>query len=218
MAHFHSHKIEHDGKSRAIHVGTDNICSDNRSDSDSESVSDSLAAGRQRRPRVGLRGGSHRHYTLTEKLAARTTRTPTCWVVDGFAVGSGHIQITSGSRDHRTVVYAHRLAWEMANGRAVPAGYVVMHACDNPRCVNPAHLSIGTQRDNIIDSIHKGRYGTWGIQKLNAAQVLAIRRRASEGETHAVLARAYGIARNTVSGIVNRVSWRHLEPQEAAQS
>ena len=107
-------------------------------------------------------------------------------------------------------VFAHRFAWEQANGRRVPPGMVVMHRCDNPRCVNPDHLSIGSQRQNIHDSIRKGRYNVFGIQKLNAEQVREIRRRASAGELQKSIAGAFGIARNTVSGIVQRKSWAHL--------
>ncbi len=52
---------------------------------------------------------------------------------------------------------AHRYAWTHHNGRSIPHGYVVMHKCDNPACVNPAHLELGTQLDNIADRVIKGR-------------------------------------------------------------
>lgn len=53
--------------------------------------------------------------------------------------------------------YAHRLAWEEANGREVPEGLFVMHICDNRLCVNPSHLQVGTPKDNVDDMMAKGR-------------------------------------------------------------
>lgn len=54
-------------------------------------------------------------------------------------------------------VYAHRVAWELTNG-PIPDRMCICHHCDNPPCCNPAHLFLGTQRDNVQDSITKGRF------------------------------------------------------------
>jgi hypothetical protein len=51
----------------------------------------------------------------------------------------------------------HRIAWEIENGCKIPEGLIILHSCDNPICVNPAHLKCGTQKDNIRDGIMKGR-------------------------------------------------------------
>lgn len=53
---------------------------------------------------------------------------------------------------------AHRISWEIANGRAVPEGLIVRHTCDNRRCVNPSHLLIGTHKQNTGDAIERGRF------------------------------------------------------------
>lgn len=187
---------------------SDNLWTVDLSDSDSESVSESAS-----RPKVGLRGSRSRSYSLAQKLAARTIPRPSgCWEVQGHANRSGHVKLATGSPANPPYIRvgAHVVAWEVANGRAVPPGKVVMHHCDNPRCVNPAHLGIGTQRDNVLDSIHKGRYNCFGRQKLDAAKVQRIRALAASGALQKDIARQFGIARNTVSGIVCGKTWAHL--------
>lgn len=130
-----------------------------------------------------------------------------CWRVRGQAANrAGHVHILTpyGYR-----VYAHRLAWWLANG-TIPAGQSVLHRCDVARCVNPDHLFLGTQKDNMHDAVQKGRKRAWGLQKLNAQQVREIRAQAVSGRSQKDIARDFGIARNTVSQIVHRKSWRHL--------
>lgn len=160
---------------------------------------------------------------FAERLAERTIKQPSgCWEVQGWQLHSGHVQIALGTHSSKGRGFrnktlepmirkrAHILAWELAHDAKVPAGMVVMHSCDNPPCVNPAHLSIGTQADNIHDSIHKGRFNAFGRQKLNASQVREIRLRAAAGERHADIANRFGIARNTVGPIARRETWAHV--------
>lgn len=74
-----------------------------------------------------------------------------CWMWSGSTNPNGYGHVTlHGVRG------AHRIAWALMNG-PIPAGRVVMHGCDNPPCVNPDHLSLGSQMDNIHDAIAKGR-------------------------------------------------------------
>ena len=171
---------------------------------------------RARKARTGLAGGRHLSHSLAERMAARTIVGPSCWEFQGCKVGPGgygQIDRGGGQRD-----FAHRVAWELANGQSVPVGLKVLHSCDNPRCVNPAHLSVGTQAENIRESIRKGRYNTWGIQKLNADQVFEIRARGAAGEAQRTIAAAFGIARNTVSQILNHKTWAHLQAPPAVAS
>lgn len=75
-----------------------------------------------------------------------------CWPLSGAATRSGHAQIWSDG----AMRLAHRVMWEAVHG-AIPDGLVVMHACDNPPCCNPAHLGLGTVADNNADRDRKGR-------------------------------------------------------------
>jgi len=129
-----------------------------------------------------------------------------CWLWQGYTNNHGYGVFSVIG--HRT--RAHRFAWLASRGE-IPAGMEVCHHCDVTRCVNPDHLFLGTQRDNHLDSVRKGRKRAWGLQKLNAEQVREIRRRAALGESQRSVGRAFGVARNTVSQIVNGRTWAHLD-------
>lgn len=183
----------------AKHTGTDNGCYGSLSESDSESES----VGRARKAAVGLRGSRSTHYTFAEKLEARTVRTPTCWLVQGHGnTRNGYLHIASGSHAAGTLErkLAHRLAYELAFG-AIPAGMVVCHRCDNPRCVNPDHLFLGTQQHNIRDAVRKGR---WTVRKVTDDQVAELRQIAAGGMRYRELATRFGLSKSTVKHIVAR--------------
>lgn len=75
-----------------------------------------------------------------------------CWEWQSGRVPDGYGDLSVDGKHYS----AHRLAWELWNG-AVPAGLCVLHTCDNPPCVNPAHLWLGTKSDNLQDAYDKGR-------------------------------------------------------------
>jgi hypothetical protein len=109
---------------------------------------------------------------------------------------------------------AHRVAWEMANGPA-PEGLMVMHSCDNPLCVNVAHLSLGTAKDNTADMISKGRKATTageahGGALLTTAQALAIRELRSRGVPRSRVAALFEVSERTIGRITNRQGWKHV--------
>lgn len=141
-----------------------------------------------------------------------------CWNWTGYVAGDsgyGVFAVCHAGRRHG-VMRAHRLVWLLTHGD-IPEGFVVCHNCDNPRCVNPSHLRLDSQGGNIRESVRKGRKKAWGLQKLNAEQVQAIRQTyAAGGTTQKALAGMFGIARNTVSQIVNRTTWGHLPDAPAA--
>lgn len=106
---------------------------------------------------------------------------------------------------------AHRLAWEKAHG-PVPAGLMVCHHCDNPPCVNPAHLFVGTGFDNMRDARRKGRlYRVTGEQssraKLTAAAVREIRALKAQGFGYRRLSRRFGVGHSVMKRILNGQDW-----------
>lgn len=131
-----------------------------------------------------------------------------CWLWAGQPSSKyGNIR-AEGSRLH---VQVHRLSYEMHHG-PIPAGLQVLHRCDTPRCVNPAHLFAGTQLDNMRDMHAKGR-GQTGERHHAAAlteeDVRQIRRRFG-AETHAQIARDYPVGRGAITKIRTGERWAHV--------
>ena len=100
--------------------------------------------------------------------------------------------------DNGKTVRAHRYAYAAKKG-SIPKGKMVLHNCDRRDCCNPAHLKIGTAKDNAADAAVKGRMK----RKLTDAQVLEIVRiRLETGATHKALAVQFGVSQNNISMIL----------------
>ena len=128
-----------------------------------------------------------------ERIRARTRRVGECIEWQGYRDRNGYGRINFRGGAH----WVHRVAWIEANGE-IPAGQLVLHRCDNPPCVNPDHLFLGTHADNTRDKCAKGRQARMrneraGMAKLTDAQVAEIRRRRAAGDTCKSIARDYGV-------------------------
>jgi hypothetical protein len=136
--------------------------------------------------------------------------------------GYGVIQTTHKDAPAR-IYYAHRFAFEVANG-PIPEGMSVLHMCDEfyPKgdftcraCVNPLHLYMGTHADNMADKVASGRQingEACYLSKLTADAVRDIRKRClAGGETKAQIARDHDISIGNVYAIINRRSWAHVD-------
>lgn len=144
-----------------------------------------------------------------------------CWVWLG-ATRSGPLKYGKMTVEGAYMA-AHRYSYELAYG-PIPDGMLVCHKCDNPSCVNPAHLFLGTHRDNMQDCIEKNRFvfqhegvcpEIRGAKNPNArltdSDVRAIRDLyAAGGHTKTELSRMYHVGRTTITRVVDRFNWKHL--------
>lgn len=120
---------------------------------------------------------------------------------------------------HGRTTSAHRLSWQINYG-AIPSGLFVCHRCDNPLCVNPTHLFLGTHKDNMADMKAKGSQAVGervGTSRLAAETVQSIRRALAAGMTTREAAKAHGVSQTTSRLIGAGIRWSHLpdEPEAA---
>jgi hypothetical protein len=132
------------------------------------------------------------------------------WTADTSSGGYGFFHV-SKVKGKKTRMVASRAAWIITHG-AIADDAVVCHSCDNPICVNPSHLFVGTKADNSSDMAAKGRSVSGErspMAKLTWADVNAIRSAYSGGANLGELSRRYGCTRQTLREIVNGRTWRH---------
>jgi hypothetical protein len=146
-----------------------------------------------------------RYPQFRERFEAKVERTESCWLWRGarYPVGYGVIW-----RDGKNV-FAHRAAWELVHG-VIPDGLYVLHKCDNPPCVNPAHLFLGTKGENCTDRSMKGRdaFGVAnGLAKLTDDKVRCIR---SDARSTTQIAKDYGVSRACIYAVKELQTWRHV--------
>lgn len=172
---------------------------------------------------------------LRARFFASISITEGCWEWQNsrLAGGYGQIKVMGKSR------LAHRVSYELAHG-PIPDGLYVLHHCDNPPCVRPDHLFLGTARDNIRDCLSKrrgpdpqkraliyrhsgddhwtrqhpdriARGSGHGRSKLTEDDVRTIRQLRSEGWTLDRLAVRFGVRLTNIHAIVRRDTWRHVE-------
>lgn len=128
-----------------------------------------------------------------------------CWPWTGARGRRGYGQLKWNGKDAR----APRVVYALTFG-PIPDGMLVCHTCDNPPCVNPAHLFLGTNADNLADARAKDRLG----QRLTLQVVAAIRRDHAAGAGVRALGRTYGIHYSTVSRVVRGLLWPVQSAQE----
>ncbi len=136
---------------------------------------------------------------------AITAQPNLCW--DWQATGGRYGHFKVGKADYKSNRIAYWLHYKVD-----PAEMEVTHICDNPKCCNPAHLSLGTHTDNMRDMIKKGRGDFSGLSnaKLNEDQVRDIRGLAKTGESIDSLADMYGVKYSTIRAILKGITWKNI--------
>lgn len=138
-----------------------------------------------------------------------------CWLWTGAPGAGGYGVVLFEGRYQK----AHRVSWALHHGAMPDRATKVCHRCDTPACVNPGHLWLGSQRDNIADMIAKGRnrppkpqVGSTNPQAvLTEEDVWAIRHMLRNGSfTEPEIRRAYGVSPMTINRIARWESWRHV--------
>jgi hypothetical protein len=148
-----------------------------------------------------------------ERFWNKVDKSNGCWVWTGGKSNKGYGRFkVKGS-----LVSSHRFSWELKHGK-IPEGLLICHHCDNPSCVRPDHLFLGTYSDNKIDADKKGRSKhigprgeKAGASKLTTEQVLKIRKLYQSGNlTLTKLGDKFGVAHNTIGDIIRRRTWKHI--------
>lgn len=159
--------------------------------------------------------------TAVERFWSYVRRGPECWVWTGQRNAKGYGQFHIGSATERKNTFAHRFSWKLHNGAIPDETPCVLHKCDNPPCVNPDHLFLGTKADNNRDMRDKGRAGVvpeakrirgeaHPDHKLSQAYVVTILQQLADGSGTSDVARRYGVHVATIDGIKHGRTWKHI--------
>lgn len=144
--------------------------------------------------------------TASERLAELSVAEGSgCIRFTGHLDGEGYGRIMVA----RVKYMAHRLSYSLNNG-PIPDGYVVRHKCDNPSCINPEHLEVGTQADNIADKVSRGRQARGsGVGRAILTEE-AVREIRSSPLKVSELSTLYGVSVVSIRNILRRKTWQHV--------
>lgn len=156
-----------------------------------------------------------RHGDLIDRFHAGFIPEPNsgCWLWLGTGDAQSYPTIRRGKGVAREKV--HRFSYRLHRG-PIPEGLQVLHTCDMFCCVNPDHLFLGTQADNIADKMRKDRHPKgmeWEHAKLTDADIVWIRSHASKRHrlfSHRAIAKRFGVSSPTIDRIVSRKVWKHI--------
>lgn len=158
--------------------------------------------------------------SLEERFWNSVNKTEDCWIWTGSRNGpNGYGRVFAGQGRY---ISATHVSWRLANGADVPEGMFVCHHCDNPPCVRPDHLFLGTPLENMRDMWAKGRgRGAFGLaeesrhHKLTWPEVREIRRLYRQGFSYRELGEMFGTETSNIGRITREETWKEpldMEP------
>lgn len=147
----------------------------------------------------------------TSRFWARVEKSDACWLWTGPLINAGYGKFKVESRTRS----AHRFSYELRHG-PIPEGMIICHTCDNPPCVNPDHLFLGTNKDNSRDMVAKNRAARLRGERANGVKlttedVLEIRRLRKAGVACEEVARQFSLTKAHVWRVAQGTSWAHLQ-------
>lgn len=149
---------------------------------------------------------------LTERFWRKVKKEPGedgCWLWQGARDSHGYGILTIRGRNYM----AHKISWETANNAKVPRDYVLLHTCDVPLCLNPRHLTPGTQQSNVDDRVKKDRSAKGrrnGRARLTDKDIRKIRKLRGKGWTELAIALLFRVGRSTISNVLKGKTWSWL--------
>lgn len=146
-----------------------------------------------------------------DRFLSRIDKTGSCWLWMGSNNGRYGLVPRRGWGPDR--ILAHRVSWMIHNNKPIPDKLVVCHACDVPRCVNPNHLYVGSQSDNIRSSWERGERRNVTTRKLVHTDAINIRHLVGLGIRRADVAAAFGITVQHVASVLNWKAYKHARRQ-----
>lgn len=127
-----------------------------------------------------------------------------CWNWNAAITPKGYPVI--GADKTNKTIKAHRVSWELINGE-IPEGMMVLHKCDNSKCVNPKHLYLGTHQDNMDDKAERDRSRNYVLSDQDVRDIRAMKKK---NVSYRKIAKKYGVSGQLIYLIVKRKSHKHV--------
>lgn len=150
--------------------------------------------------------------SLDERFWEKVDKSGDCWIWTGAKDLCGYGRVSIGGK----VCSAHRASYELAYGKIEEPSFEVCHKCDEPACVNPNHLHLGTHKENMREAVIRNRFSkrargeSHHNSKLSEEDVRFIREEYNKGAGIRYLARKFGVSKVPISRIVKGLAWRHV--------